>query len=46
DTNFNYFLCTDIVAKTSTNGMGSVAFEVVVPKTANYTSYDVWIDLE
>ncbi|MEK6843187.1 MAG: hypothetical protein AABY04_01745 [Candidatus Micrarchaeota archaeon] len=46
DTNFNYFLCTDISTKVSTNGFGTVGFEVVVPKTANYTSYDVWIDLE
>ncbi|MBI5225398.1 hypothetical protein HY989_06020 [Candidatus Micrarchaeota archaeon] len=46
DAAFNYFVCSDIVQKTSTNGFGSVGFEVIVPKTSNYTSYDVWIDLE
>lgn len=42
----NYFLCTDIIQKTSTNGMGSVSYEVVVPKTGVYTAYDVFVDLE
>ncbi|MFH1750439.1 MAG: hypothetical protein ABH863_02050 [Candidatus Micrarchaeota archaeon] len=46
----NYFLCTDITQKSSTNGFntvdGNVHFEVVVPKTSTYTSYDVWIDSE
>ncbi|MFH0971375.1 MAG: hypothetical protein V1835_02300 [Candidatus Micrarchaeota archaeon] len=46
----NYFLCTDIQIKVSTNGFdttdGNVAFEVVVPKTSSYQAYDVWIDGE
>lgn len=44
----NYFLCVDILPKTSTNGFespdGNVQFEIVVPKTASYLSYDIWID--
>ncbi|MFH1750393.1 MAG: hypothetical protein ABH863_01820 [Candidatus Micrarchaeota archaeon] len=42
----NYFICTDISPKTSSNGMGNVAFEVIVPKTDIYASYDVYVDLE
>ncbi len=45
-----YFLCTDIQAKTSTNGFntvdGNVYFEVVVPKTSTYQAYDIWVDGE
>ncbi len=42
----NYFLCTDILTKTSNYGFGSVGFEAVVPKTSTYAAYDVYIDLE
>lgn len=42
----NYFLCTDIVRKSSAFGFGTVAFEAVVPKTSSYTAYDVYVDLE
>lgn len=41
-----YFLCTDIRTMTSANGMGTVSYEIVVPKTAIYTAYDVFVDLE
>ncbi len=41
----NYFLCVDISNKTSTNGFGTVQYEIVVPKTATYIAYDVYYDL-
>jgi hypothetical protein len=42
----NYFLCTDIANTVSTNGFGTVQYEIVVPKTSLYTAYDVYYDLE
>ena len=41
----NYFLCVDLASKTSSNGFGSVTYEIVVPTTATYTAYDIWYDL-
>ncbi|MFH0971910.1 MAG: hypothetical protein V1835_05075 [Candidatus Micrarchaeota archaeon] len=46
DEAYNFFLCTDIAVKTSSHGMGTPSFEIVVPKTSTYASYDVYIDLE
>ncbi len=42
----NYFLCTDIANTVSTNGFGTVQYEIVVPKTSAYTAYDVYLDLQ
>ncbi len=48
--NYNYFICTDITPKTSTNGFdtseGSVYFEAILPKTSSYLVYDIWVDGE
>lgn len=41
----NYVVCAELAQKTSTNGFGSVAYEIVVPTTATYTAYDIWYDL-
>ncbi len=42
----NYFFCTDIGAFTSTNGFGTIGYEIIVAKTPTYTSYDIWFDLQ
>lgn len=44
--NPNFGFCSDVVQKTSTNGFGTPAFEVIVAKTATYTAYDIYVDLE
>ncbi|MBU1197021.1 hypothetical protein KJ765_00760 [Candidatus Micrarchaeota archaeon] len=41
----NYFFCTEISAFTSTNGFGTLSYEIVVAKTSSYMSYDIWFDL-
>jgi hypothetical protein len=43
--NTNYLFCTDITTITSTNGFGTINYEVIVPTTSLYTAYDVWFDL-
>ncbi|HLC47769.1 MAG TPA: hypothetical protein VJI13_01740 [Candidatus Norongarragalinales archaeon] len=46
----NYFVCTDIRPVNSQNGFntidGNVLFEVIAPKTATYSAYDIWVDGE
>ncbi|HLC48410.1 MAG TPA: hypothetical protein VJI13_05025 [Candidatus Norongarragalinales archaeon] len=42
----NYLICGDIRTVVSTNGLGTTAFQVIVPKTSTYSSYDVYVDLE
>ena len=45
NTNDQYFFCTDIGSFTSANGFGTIGYEIIVPKTLTYTSYDIWFDL-
>jgi hypothetical protein len=40
-----YLFCTDLGSFTSTNGFGTINYEVIVASTASYASYDVWFDL-
>jgi hypothetical protein len=41
-----YFFCVDIADKQSTQGFGQVQYEIIVPKTSAYNSYDIFYDLE
>jgi hypothetical protein len=44
-TNDQYLFCTDIGSFTSTNGFGTINYEIVVPKTGTFAAYDIWFDL-
>lgn len=44
-TNNQYFFCTNVSSFTSTNGFGTINYEIVVPKTGLFTAYDIWYDL-
>ncbi|MBU1197719.1 hypothetical protein KJ765_04360 [Candidatus Micrarchaeota archaeon] len=41
----NYLFCTNISSFTSTNGFGTINYEIVVAKTPTYMAYDIWHDL-
>jgi len=45
DPNTNFGLCVDMKQVASTNGFGTTLYQVVVPKTASFTNYDIWYDL-
>ncbi|MBU1196970.1 hypothetical protein KJ765_00505 [Candidatus Micrarchaeota archaeon] len=42
----NYFFCTNISSFTSTNGFGTINYQIIVAKTPSFLSYDIWYDLE
>ncbi len=42
----NYFFCTQLGSFTSTNGFGTINYEIIVAKTPTYMSYDIWFDLQ
>ncbi|MFH1107235.1 MAG: hypothetical protein V1787_05040 [Candidatus Micrarchaeota archaeon] len=43
--NTAYFFCTDIGSFFSSNGFGTISYEIIVAKTPAYMAYDIWFDL-